>query len=94
MADLLIDVLRSGMRESKFVVHDFVVMPNHVHVLMTIPGGGSLEKAMQLIEGRFSFLARRELGFCGEVWQRGIPTCGSRMKKILFSIGRISSRIR
>jgi REP element-mobilizing transposase RayT len=26
-------------------------MPNHVHILMTVPGGISLEKAMQLIKG-------------------------------------------
>ena len=71
MAELLIDVLRSCMRESSFNIHEFVVMPNHVHVLMTIPGGLTVEKAMQLIKGRFSFRARKELGFPGEVWQRG-----------------------
>jgi len=53
------------------VVHDFVVMPNHVHILMTVPGEMSLEKAMQLIKGGFSFRASRELGFRGEIWQRG-----------------------
>jgi putative transposase len=53
------------------VVHDFVVMPNHIHILMTIPGEMSLEKAMQLIKGSFSFRASKELGFWGEIWQRG-----------------------
>ena len=52
-------------------VHDFVVMPNHVHILITVPGDMSLEKAMQLIKGGFSFRAKKELGFLGEVWQRG-----------------------
>jgi putative transposase len=52
-------------------VHDFAVMPNHVHILMTVPGDVSLEKAMQLIKGGFSFRANRELGFRGEIWQRG-----------------------
>ena len=52
-------------------VHDFVLMPNHVHILMTVPSEMSLEKAMQLIKGSFSFRAKRELGFSGEVWQRG-----------------------
>jgi putative transposase len=46
-------------------------MPNHVHILMTLPGEVTLEKAMQLIKGGFSFRANRELGFRGEVWQRG-----------------------
>ena len=53
------------------VVHDFVIMPDHVHVLMTLPGETSLEKAMQLIKGGFSFRAKKELGFQGEIWQRG-----------------------
>jgi putative transposase len=59
------------MRTQGIVVHDFVVMPNHVHILMTVPGEMSLEKAMQLIKGGFSFRANRELGFRGEIWQRG-----------------------
>jgi putative transposase len=46
-------------------------MPNHVHILMTVPGETSIEKAMQLIKGSFSFRAGKELGFHGEIWQRG-----------------------
>jgi putative transposase len=30
-----------------------------------------VETAMQLIKGVFSYRAKRELGFSGEVWQRG-----------------------
>ncbi|MGD0095394.1 MAG: transposase [Terracidiphilus sp.] len=71
MADLFIDVLRSYTQSEKLIVHDFVVMPNHVHILMTVPGEISLEKAMQLIKGSFSFRAGKELGFRGEIWQRG-----------------------
>jgi putative transposase len=71
MVDLLIDVLRSQMKSGRIIVHDFVVMPNHVHVLMTVPGDLSIEKAMQLIKGGFSFRANKELGFRGEIWQRG-----------------------
>lgn len=59
------------MREGKFTVHDFVVMPNHVHILLTIPGDLTIEKAMQLIKGGFSFRATKEIGFKGEIWQRG-----------------------
>ncbi len=71
MAELFIDVLRTYMGSGKMIVHEFVVMPNHVHVLMTLPGEMSLEKAMQLIKGGFSFRANKELGFKGEIWQRG-----------------------
>jgi putative transposase len=71
MAELLIEVLRSQMRSGKMTVHEFVVMPNHVHILMTLPGEVTLEKAMQLIKGGFSFRANKELEFRGEIWQRG-----------------------
>jgi putative transposase len=71
MAELLIDVLRSCVRARRFAIHDFVVMPDHVHVLMTIPGDLSIVKAMQFIKGGFSYRAKKELEFQGEVWQRG-----------------------
>jgi putative transposase len=71
MATLLIEVLREKMRSGKMAIHDFVIMPDHIHVLMTLPGKTSLEKAMQLIKGGFSFRAKRLLGFQGEIWQRG-----------------------
>ena len=70
MAELFIDVLRSYTLAGKFKVHDFVVMRNHVHLLVTIDGAMSIEKAMQLVKGNFSYRARKELGFMGEVWQR------------------------
>jgi putative transposase len=71
MANLFVDVLRSYVKDGQFIVHDFVVMPNHVHILTTIPGNLSLERAMQLLKGNFSFRVKKELGFQGEIWQRG-----------------------
>jgi putative transposase len=71
MANLFIDVLRSYVSAGKFKVDDFVVMPNHVHVLVTIGKGMTIEKATQLMKGNFSYRAKKELGFGGEVWQPG-----------------------
>ena len=70
-ATLLIDTMRSYVNARKFVIHDFVVMPNHLHVLITVDNMMSIEKAMQLIKGGFSYRVRKELGYQGEVWQRG-----------------------
>jgi putative transposase len=70
-AGLLIDVLRSLVAEKKFDLHDFVVMPDHLHLLMTVGEDMTIEKAMQLVKGRFSFRLKKEFGFSGEVWQRG-----------------------
>jgi putative transposase len=70
-AGLLIDVLRSLARERVFKLHDFVIMPDHVHLLFTVDEGMTVEKAMQLVKGRFSHRLGKELGYKGEVWQRG-----------------------
>jgi len=70
-ADLLIDVLRSCVAAGEFQLHDFVVMPDHVHLLMTVDGRMTIEKAMQLMKGRFSYRLKKEHGYLGEVWQRG-----------------------
>jgi putative transposase len=50
-------------------LHAFVVMPDHVHLLIT--PFESVEKSMQLIKGGYSFHAKRELEWKGEIWQRG-----------------------
>jgi putative transposase len=71
MATLLIDVLRCYVAAKKFEVHEFVVMPNHLHVLLTVGKDMSIEKAVQLIKGNFSYRAKKELGWQREIWQPG-----------------------
>ena len=68
---LLVDVLRSNVGAGNFQLQDFVIMPDHLHLLMTLPSNMTVEKAMQLVKGGFSYRLRKEHGFQGEVWQRG-----------------------
>jgi putative transposase len=75
-ASLLIDVLRSCVAAREFQLHDFVIMPNHIHLLLTVPDGMAIEKAVQLVKGRFSYRLKKELGFQGEVWQPGFLKSG------------------
>ena len=70
-AMLFIDVLRSYVTARKFKLHDFVVMPDHVRLLITVSGEMSIEKAVQFIKGGFSYRLKKEFGYSGEVWQRG-----------------------
>jgi putative transposase len=67
-AQLLIDTLYH-YRGSAYSLHAFVVMPDHIHVLLT--ANTSLEKAVQFIKGGFSYRAKKELGSNSEVWQKG-----------------------
>ena len=86
-AMLFIDVLRSYVAGKKFKVHDFVVMPDHVHLLMTVSGEMSIEKAVQFIKGGFSYRLKKEMGYCGEVWQKGSPKCESTTRTVSRNIG-------
>jgi putative transposase len=70
MARLFIDTLCHYRREGKFLLHDFVFMRDHFHVLMT-PTDIRIEKAMQFIKGGFSYPVKKELGLSCEVWERG-----------------------
>lgn len=79
-AALFIDVLRSYAKARKFRVHDFVVMPDHVHLLITVGGDMAIGKAVQFIKGGFSYRLKKEFGYAGEVWQSG------------FSEGRVDDR--
>ncbi len=71
MANLFIDVLRTYVAAKRFKIHDFVVMPNHFHLQMTVDNAITIEKAVQLIKGNFSYRAKKELGYPHEIWQRG-----------------------
>jgi putative transposase len=55
----------------KFRLRDFVVMPDHLHVLLTVGDGMTVERAMQFIKGGFSYRLKKECGYWGELWQRG-----------------------
>jgi len=70
MARLFIDTLYRYRGERKFLTHEFVVMPDHFHLLMT-PTGIGIEKAMQFIKGGFSYRVKKELQLNAEIWERG-----------------------
>jgi len=67
-ARLLVDTLYH-YRDTAYLLHEFVVMPDHIHVILTPLT--SLEKAVQFMKGGFSYRAKKELGSNMEVWQKG-----------------------
>jgi putative transposase len=68
MADLFLEVLFHYRSHQKYRLHEFVVMPDHFHLLLTPTL--TLERALQLIKGGSSFRAKKELGFGGEIWEK------------------------
>ena len=67
-AKLLMETLYH-YRGTAYLLHEFVIMPDHIHVLLT--PNTSLERAVQFIKGGFSYRAKKELGSNMEVWQKG-----------------------
>ena len=66
-ASLFVETLfryRDGLR---YLLHAFVVMPDHVHLVFSPTA--SLEQAVGLIKGGFSFAVKKQ--YRGPVWQAG-----------------------
>src|SRR5437660_7109186 len=70
-ADLLLKTLYEERKSALFQLHEFCIMPEHLHLLITLPSGLTIEKAMQFIKGSFSLHAGKELTVSGTIWQRG-----------------------
>ncbi|MHB1701842.1 MAG: REP-associated tyrosine transposase [Acidobacteriaceae bacterium] len=66
-ADLFLKVVEHY--RSSYLLHEYVLMPDHIHLVLTPLD--SLERAMQNIKGGFSYRAKKEFGWQGEVWQKG-----------------------
>jgi putative transposase len=70
-AKLLVEVLYDYRTQGRYLLHEFAIMPDHFHLLITVGSNITIERAVQFIKGGFAFRAGRELGFCAPVWQRG-----------------------
>jgi putative transposase len=68
-ARLFLKTLYGYKHQGSFQLHAFVVMPEHVHLLIT--PSTTLERAVQLIKGGYSHAFGSEFGRKKEVWQRG-----------------------
>src|SRR5277367_2730489 len=64
-ANLLVEVFLHYRAQQKYLLHDFVIMPDHFHALLTPSDEISLERAVQFIKGGFSFRLKSGL----PVWQ-------------------------
>ena len=66
-ARLLIEVLLGYRDQGKYLLHEFVVMPDHFHLLLSPSPKISLERAVQFIKGGCSYRLRKVEKI--QVWQ-------------------------
>jgi putative transposase len=68
IARLFIENMLGYREQNKYLLHEFVVMPDHFHLILT-PTGITLERAMQLVKGGFSFQLNKNLKTKRDIWQ-------------------------
>ena len=69
-AEIVVGKMLEYRDKGNYLLHDFVLMPNHLHLILT-PAPASLEKCMQLIKGGSSFEIHKLRGSRIEIWQSG-----------------------
>jgi putative transposase len=65
-SELFLETLQHYRREGHYKLHAFVVMPDHIHLILT-PQAITLERAVGFIKGGFSHRIASNF----PVWQRG-----------------------
>ena len=69
-ARLFLDTLYTYRERGIFQLYEFVLMPDHFHLLVAPKNRVSLEKSMQFIKGGFSHRFMKETGSRMEIWER------------------------
>jgi len=69
-AELMVATIFRYRDAGEFQVHEYVVMPNHIHLLVTPAAGCSVARVMQLVKGGFSHALRESGSRVSAVWQQ------------------------
>jgi len=68
-AEMLLQVIDEVRRETGFKLLAFVIMPDHMHLVLALAGQTICGRVMQLIKGRFANRYNRSAGQTGRLWQ-------------------------
>ena len=70
-AEILTQTLFRYRDQGFYLLHEFVIMRNHLHLLLTPSINTSLEKAVQLIKGGSSHEIHKQRENAVKIWQEG-----------------------
>jgi putative transposase len=70
-AEILVKTLFHYRDRNAYLLHEFVVTSDHLHLLLTPSSTTTLEKSIQLIKGRSSHEIHKQSGHKMEIWQQG-----------------------
>ena len=70
VAELMVATFLKYRDAGEFELHEYVVMPNHIHVLLSIHDEQKLRRVIQLIKGGFSHSLREHGIVFRTVWEQ------------------------
>ena len=70
-AQILTQTIFQYRDQGIYLLHEFVVMPDHFHLMLTPSHTTSLERAIGMIKGASSHRIHKERGNKMEIWQQG-----------------------
>ena len=70
IAELMVATLLKYRDAGEFELHEYVVMPNHIHLLLSLSDQQQLGRAIQLIKGGFSHSLREQGIVFRAVWEQ------------------------
>jgi putative transposase len=70
VAELMVATLLKYRDAGEFDLHEYVVMPNHIHLLLSLNDQQQLGRAIQLIKGGFSHSLREKGIVLRAVWEQ------------------------
>lgn len=66
---MLLDVIAEVQAATGTAVHAYVIMPDHLHIVLTLRPQQRISRVMQLIKRRFANRWNVRVGRTGSVWQ-------------------------
>jgi putative transposase len=67
--EVLTEVLMHGRRHLEILLHDYVIMPDHVHLLLTTRDDVPAAPLVDALQKKFAKEIALQFGYSGEVWE-------------------------
>ena len=82
------DLLQSFSKEEGVAIHAYVLMGNHVHLLLSAPACGDISRLMHLVGQCHAQAFNRRHGRSGTLWQGRFKSCLVESERYLLTVYR------
>ena len=67
--EVLTDALMLWRQASKVLLHDYVIMPDHIHLLISVADDANAEASVRNLQRGFAKELSQQYGYNGELWE-------------------------